>query len=241
MNTAGQDRRREPRLRVRHHGVVEVTLRQPDGKISDSVQAELQDLSLTGAKLLCPKLLVYRQATELNLRCAEPQFDLNFSAEVCWMKPAANGQWHLGCSFVPELPAGIMENLLAVGVLERRRWIRNAHRVPVLARWEVSNALLPAFLWDFSEGGFCILSPGKAGRQLTVRGQQQADIEVHAEALWDAETDGGCVAGCRFLDHDGYHRMLRLLPSEELQRRQAAGSGLLGRLKGAVGTLLGRG
>lgn len=240
MNSAGQDRRQEPRLCVRQRGVVEVTLRQPDGKIADSVQAELQDLSLTGAKLLCPKLLVYRQATELNLRCAEPAFDLNFSAEVCWMKPAANGQWQLGCSFVPELPAGIMENLLAVGVLERRRWVRNTHRIPVLAQWEISNAMLPSFLWDFSEGGFCILSPGKAGRQVTIRSEEKEGVEVHAEALWDAEMNEGCVAGCRFLDQDGYHRMLRLVPTDE-QQRQAASNGLLGRLKGAVGTLLGRG
>ena len=236
-----EDRRREPRLCVRERGVVEVNLRQPDGKVADSVKAELQDLSLTGARLLCPKLLVYRQATELNLRCEQPNFDLNFSAEVCWMKPAPNGQWLLGCSFVPELPAGIMENLLDVGVLERRRWVRNTHRIPVLARWEVSSAVLPAFLWDFSEGGFCILSPGKAGREVTIRAEQRTDVEVRAEALWDAEMAGGCVAGCRFLDRDGYNRMLRLLPSEEEQRRQATNNGLFGRLKGAVGTLLGRG
>ena len=240
MQQPAQDRRREQRLQIRKPEQVEVTLCHRDNRGTESVSAELQDISLSGAQLLCPKLLVYYQSADLIVKCEDPKFELSFAAEVCWMKPAPQGKWLLGCSFVPELPAGVLENLMAREIVERRRLVRQTQRVAVLASWEQSGETLPAYVWDFSPEGFCILSPGKSGRQVTVRGETpQPPVELKAEALWDIKMAGGYVAGCKVLEDDGYDRMQQLAASENGQRSPAS-KGLLDSLRGAVDALLGR-
>lgn len=239
-----EERRREPRYEVANPHLVEVSIHQADGRVSQSIGAQLSDLSQGGAKLLLSSPLLYDQSAELALRSAEMKLDLLVSAEVCWMRPAGHGTWQLGCSFVPELPIGILEKLFAGGILERRNAKRQPHRLPVTAKWETPAATMPAYVWDYSEGGFCLLSPCKAGRQVTVAaaGTVEDTPTVRGRTQWEVEMAGGFVAGCRFSDEQGYET-LQTLRSRDEQRRKPNGerrSSMLSTFRDFVGGFLQR-
>jgi len=210
-----EDRRREPRYHVYAPHLVDISIQQADGRVSQTIDAKLLDLSQGGAKLLLSAPLLYDKTAELALRSAELKLDLIVSAEVCWMRPADQGHWHLGCSFVPELPIGVLEKLFAGGIIERRVASRLPQRLPVTAVWEGPPATMPAYVWDYSEGGFCLLSPCKAGRQVTVAPEPVSeDVSVRGRTQWELEMAGGFIAGCRFEDENGFERMQTLREQE---------------------------
>jgi len=237
-----EERRREPRFSVNNPQLVDITIQQPDGRVSQSINAELQDLSQGGARLLLSAPLLYDESADLAFRSTDLKLDLIVSADVCWMRPLEHGQWMLGCSFVPELPLGVLEKLFAGDILERRSAKRELHRLPVTAVWEAPPATMPAYVWDYSTGGFCLLSPCRAGRQVSVAAEPEPESpSVRGQTKWELEMAGGYVAGCRFVDSDGFQQMQDLKVEEppiapEGERRTS----VLQAFRGMVGSFLQR-
>jgi hypothetical protein len=93
------------------------------------------------------------------------------------------------------------------GVLERRRFRRDAVSGRAIAKWETLPGAFGVRTVDISEAGFCILcpKPGQTGqRMLLSHGTGDATITLQAKAQWCAKLERVYLVGCAFLDHQGY-------------------------------------
>jgi len=204
--------RAEPRYKVRNIEFVDVTVRQDSGT-TDAALAEVRDLSRGGASLVVTRPLQFQEALLIKLESAKLGLDLSISAEVCWIRSLDEGRWLLGCSFAPPLPPESLEKLFVSGLLERRSYRRHQTRMAVTAQWELDTNVLPAFLWDISEGGFCILSPqpSKTGRRVLICAQGANEVvQIPAKTQWEMKVGDGWVVGCEFATREGYSLVQKL-------------------------------
>lgn len=199
--------RNEPRFETRNPETVRVTIGEVGTDGGVAAQGKLSDISRGGAKLIVSQRLPMQASVCMRLENPELQLDLTITGEVCWIVPAEGEGFAIGCTFVPDLPTDILEKLFACGLLERRIFSRRALRVPAKARWEMEPNPTDAFLWDLSEGGFCVLSPqprtpGKRVLVTVTSGDKEAYIP--AKTQWGMKVGEGYVVGCEFVSKDGY-------------------------------------
>jgi len=197
--------KRENRIPVRNLQLVRVTVAGGPGQLTSS-DAVLGDISRGGAKLKLDQPLPFQDHISILLQSPELGLKLTLAARVCWVRQEPEGDWLVGCTFEPELPKDSLEKLFVSGLLERRLFPRKARRTLVSAKWELDAQTLPAYLWDVSEGGFCILSPQtrQVGRRVLITIEHQGRTEqVQAETHWQAPVAGGYVVGCQFINREG--------------------------------------
>jgi len=200
------ERRRDPRFKIRTGQALEVTLAQNGARPDQSVLARLIDISRGGAKLSLSSPVLFNSDALLRLKSASLGLDLTMAAGMCWSRPEENRGWLLGCSFTPRLPLEALTKLIESDVLERRITERRQRRIPITAQWELDPAPIPGYLWDVSEGGFCFLSPSRAGEQVTISpAETRRSTAIRARRQWSLEVGGGYVVGCRYLNA-GDHR-----------------------------------
>lgn len=84
---------------------------------SDSMSAELADLSRLGLKLIVNSQLAADD--RLRLRVTQPanHFQLELPITVRWCRPEDNGRWGVGCVFDCELSWETMGELFLNGIL----------------------------------------------------------------------------------------------------------------------------
>lgn len=201
------ERRRDPRFKIRTGQALEVTLAKNGSRPDQSVLARLIDISRGGAKLSLASPVLFNSDALLRLKSPSLGLDLTMNAGMCWSRPEEERGWLLGCSFSPRLPEEVLSKLIESDVLERRITERRQRRIPITAQWELDPAPIPGYLWDVSEGGFCFLSPSKAGEQVTISPTEtRRSTTIRARRQWSLEVGGGYVVGCRYLNA-GDHRI----------------------------------
>jgi hypothetical protein len=229
------ERRKDPRFKIRSGQALEVTLAQNGARPDQSVLARLIDISRGGAKLSLSSPVLFNSDALLRLKSASLGLDLTMTAGMCWSRPEEDRGWLLGCSFSPRLPLEVLSRLIESDVLERRTAARRPRRIPITAQWELDPAPIPGYLWDVSEGGFCFLSPSKAGEQVTISPvETRRSTAIQARRQWALEVGGGYVVGCSYLNA-GDHRFF-----EDLQGyvEPQSDRGALGRMMASAQSTL---
>ena len=221
--------RREPRFDFRKNAVVQISMQTAEGQLTAVAQGHLCDISRGGAKLIVDEPVALQSSVVMRLSNTELHLDLEITGEVCWMVPAPDEGFAIGCTFVPDLPGEILEKLFSTGLLERRIFRRRALKVSAVAKWELEATATDAFLWDLSEGGFCVLSPlaRKPGRRLLLTVEaENGRIEIPAKTQWELKVGDGYVVGCEFVNKDGYlllrdleQEATEVAPATPLERR----------------------
>jgi len=199
--------RSEPRLSSRKLANVEISTQSADGDWSAVAQGQLCDMSRGGAKMIVDQPVTLQSSVVVRLRKPDLHLDLEVTGEVCWVAPADGADFAVGCTFVPDLPTDILEKLFSSGLLERRIFRRRALKIPATAQWELDASSTDAFLWDLSEGGFCVLSPlsRPTGRRLLLTvATERGKVAIPAKTQWTLKVGEGYVVGCEFMNKEGY-------------------------------------
>jgi c-di-GMP-binding flagellar brake protein YcgR len=205
--------RREPRYQVTRARAVRVIIERASGITQETLEAELSDLSPSGAKLRVesPTKVQFQEAILLRLESPDIGLNLTIHAKVCWIRGSAGDTWTLGCTFSPSLPEHCIQELFNRGLLERRRNNRRSVRGQAVARWELDAAATNVGLLDISSGGFSVLAPkpAKPGSRMSLRPEKWRgnDAEVTARVQWLLRVDGGFVIGCEFCDSRDFVRL----------------------------------
>ena len=212
-----EDVRREQRFRTRDVQRIAVRLRPVNTPAAEDRIAELCDLSRGGAKLIDadPAPEVSARIT-LSLHSAALGLDVSVAAEVRWIKPAGEKRWFVGLLIDPPLTEELLQQLLDEGVLDRRASERRMHNLRVIVQWDYDTTQMPAFIWNLSEGGFCLVSPRKPGRRVLVS-TENSSISVVGKVRWEMKTGGGYVVGCQFACKQSYDLMTALEPPLEAE------------------------
>jgi hypothetical protein len=205
--------RREPRYQVSRARAARVVVERTGDIAPEVIEAELLDLSPSGAKVRIENVAraQFQDGILLRLECPELGLNLSISARVCWIKPAGEGFSSLGCAFTPALPEHCIQELFNKGLLERRRNSRRSVRGQAMARWEVDAATTDVGMLDISTGGFSVLSARAArpGNRLAVVPENwpRSEPEITARVQWLLRVDGGFIIGCEFCEPDDYRRL----------------------------------
>lgn len=205
--------RREPRYQVTRARAVRVVIERAAGITQETLEAELSDLSPSGAKLRLesPAKVQFQEAILLRLESQEIGLNLTIHAKVCWIRGSAADCWTLGCTFSPSLPEHCIQELFNKGLLERRRNTRRSVRGQAVARWELDAAATNVGLLDISTGGFSVLSakPAKPGSRMSLRPEKwrASEPEVTERVQWLLRVEGGFVIGCEFCDSRDFTRL----------------------------------
>ena len=179
-----------------------------------------------GAILLVNFDLAVGETLRLDFQHAATGLALSRQATVQSSEVQAALEWRVECSFDVPLPEHAMHDLLDAGVLDRRRDARDPFHLPVLVQWEYDSTSCAGFLWNISEGGFCLVCPRKPGRKVTVF-TKDPGVRISARTRWQTKSGGGFVIGCEFVNADSYREMLTWKPRpivarpRGLERRQA--------------------
>lgn len=186
----------------------------------ESRRVELADLSAGGAKLRTNAALPLDEPIALSLSSTRAQFRLDVSATTCWVRQESAGCWAFGCAFKPRLPETVLDELFVNHLVERRTFERLPVRFPAEARWEGSPGDHPVSLWDYSEGGFGVLSAQLAPEQCRVLlklGQSgtPARQEVMGQARWRMQAGDGHLVGCTFINGLGYSTLQEFIERQQ--------------------------
>ncbi|MBI3468394.1 MAG: PilZ domain-containing protein [Planctomycetes bacterium] len=190
--------------RLEHvHAVID----RDEGRDPATLSAQPMDVSEGGIKLRVGAALEFEEPIGLKLRTEDGHLDLTLSCRVSWLRKEDKASWLIGCNFVPELPSEALQRMFTTGLIERRRFRRDAVSGRAVAKWELLPGAFGVRTVDISEAGFCILcpKPGQTGqRMLLSHGTGDATITLQAKAQWCAKLERVYLVGCAFVDHQGY-------------------------------------
>ena len=207
--------RREQRYRMRDAQRLAVRIRSGNSATAKVSAVELCDLSWGGAKLIVAEPVpAVNTRIALSLTSEALGLDVTAAAEVRWTKPAEGQRWFVGLQIDPPLTTELLQRLLSEGVLDRRTSERRMHNLRVIVQWDYDTTQMPAFIWNLSEGGFCLVSPRKPGRRVLVT-TENSSISVVGKVRWEMKTGGGYVVGCQFSCKESYELMTALEPPLE--------------------------
>ncbi len=201
--------RQNPRYLVNRDADVTVTIDQGDG-ISESVRAELADISVGGAKFKTDTAFRIKKVVAVRIEATTAPYAVEVDGEVCWATPVSGDAWYVGCAFRPPLPAELLQEFAEAGVLERRRRRRETVSLSATAKWELETAATSVSILDYSpQGGFCLLapSPGQPGGRVELRIERDGEeTRVRGKIQWRCRADDGYLVGCEFLSgRDSIH------------------------------------
>lgn len=198
---------RAQRYPVKSLEEVHAEIERDESRDPATLSAEPMDVSEGGIKLRVKAPLEFEEPIRLQLRSDDGRLDLTLSCRVSWLRKDGKDSWLLGCNFVPQLPTDALELMFATGMIERRRFRRDAVSGRAIAKWELLPGAFGVRTVDISEAGFCILcpKPGQTGqRMLLSHGSGNSTITLQAKAQWCAKLERVYLVGCAFVDHQGY-------------------------------------
>jgi hypothetical protein len=231
--------RAESRFEVAGAEQLDVTVHRTDDDNAVPVAAHLLDLSPSGARLRLAAPPTFQESVRLRIESRNFDVELEIAATVIWIRPAADEQWTVGCSFVPHLPERCVRDLFAKGLLERRKSPRRPLAGRAMARWELSPVAVAVSLLDVSAGGFSVLSPVAVvtGSRMLLVAREGTEghpsIEIPAKVRWQLQGTDGCAVGCEFTTTNGLSLLREALPETaepwlELGERRLSLLSLLG-------------
>ncbi len=217
---------RDRRYAILHACAASVIIEGDAGGGPRSVEAQLVDLSRSGAELsvaTCPSI---DAAARLLINVPELQIDLVVEIEVCWAEPGEDDTWRLGCRFEPELPENLLEQLATGGVLDRRTDSRTPVSLRATACWEHDEARVPVRLQDISAGGFCMACAhiSQSDRRLLLHlSRPDGKMEsIKARMQWRLKTGDQYLVGCGLENVLDFHRLRAVADAEAEQRKLEA-------------------
>ncbi len=201
--------RQNRRYLVNGDADVTVTIDQGDG-VSESVCAELADISVGGAKFKTDTAFRIKKIVAVRIEASTPPYNVEVDGEVCWATPVSGDAWYVGCAFRPPLPAELLQEFAEAGVLERRHRRREIASLSATAKWELEAAATSVSILDYSpQGGFCLLapSPGQPGGRVELLIEWDGQkTRVRGKIQWRCRTEEGYLVGCEFLSgRDSIH------------------------------------
>ena len=181
------------------------------------LQATLLELCTWNATLRVRQTFKLDQQTNLRIYAPELKAPIDVASENCSTHHDNHNNQLLICSFEPQIPESILENLGQKSLVDRRTHERVSTELNVAASCEMGNARIPIHLINFSEGGFCLKSsvPLKPHSRILLRmqsimGQEAKEDHIIAKSRWQVESGGHHIVGCEFLDPDS-HQLLKQL------------------------------
>lgn len=212
--------RRDPRYRIKDNAELKVTIERRDGS-SCSINAELLDLSVRGAKFKAKEAVAVEDVVCLKIEIDRPKRIIAVSGRIRWVTPIAGDDWWLGCVFDVPIEFSILHELAVSGILERRRHRRDRISVRTTAKWELNSTRTEVCILDYSPGGgFCMLSQseGKPGDRVLLRfeSKEGREVLVCGTARWQVESEEGYVIGCEFLHTRNAAMLSELIESNSL-------------------------
>ena len=205
---------RDPRYYVKNGAGLCVRLTRK-GDEDSHVTAELIDISVGGAKLKVAEPPHIKDVLSVEIETAEPQQRIAVIGDVCWVSPAADGQWLFGCSFRPKVPANTLVDFAASGMLERRQHVRQVVSHVAKAERELDGQLIDVEILDYSRGGFSVRSNCQCepGDRLLLRLQAEdgREVEILGKTQWRFAVADDFTNGCGFVRDQDFVTMKRIL------------------------------
>ncbi len=197
-----QDRRREPRYDVSILHCIPAKIKRKAGEPNDTIDGELLALSRSGAKVSAAACLQFAEEITLQITFGKLDLAVELAANVCWIRPANNRKWLIGCSFSPPLSDESIAQLAASGIIERRQQVRQPICIAATAKWQLEEASFPVEVRDYSTGGFCFVSPRSArvghGVHISITTSDDQPYQISGRVCWHLERDGKHLIGCIF-------------------------------------------
>lgn len=210
--------RAHPRFRVRRDAGVTVTINR-DGGSTESIRATLVDISLGGAKFKSDVAIAAKEIIAVRIEVSDPPSEIEVDGEVCWLAPAKQDDWYLGCAFRPQICPGVLEKFAESGALDRRQHERIPISLSAYARWELDIGEVPVSIMDYSaQGGLSLLatSAGEPGSRVELKFQHKGrEVTVRCKIQWKTTFEECFLVGCEFLSSADAVRFSALLVEEQ--------------------------
>jgi len=203
MSQAGTQRSQQRIEVVGDYAVALIVEPEDMREEAETLQATLLNLSISGAKLVVPKLLRQNRSVRVHLIVDKLGVSFYLAAQIRWGTVDERGRYLVGCSFSPNIPEGILRHIAGEQRLERReRDRRPALRKVELVRpggrfWNREYAELR----NYATGGFCLELNREVelGDHLKVRLNKKLP-EVGVIVRWEMQRDKQTLVGCEFVD-----------------------------------------
>ena len=209
--TPNDERRRETRYTVAKARSIRIAVRRTVEDREETLKGTLIDLSQGGAKLLVPVSLQFSETVKLKMTIPNLDLTIDVNSEVCWIRPAEDNQWLVGCSFTPKISEDALAQLAAEGIVERRSQPRHSVEMLATACWESEREPFPVVLRDYSANGFCMSSiqPGKVGQGVSIdlNTLGESDRDITGKVRWQIEWKGEYLIGCMMNGDDDFERL----------------------------------
>jgi len=230
VSTLTKQIQREPRYLVIDHSSVDVTIHASD-YVDAEIDVQLLDISNGGAKLRTSDQVPEGQKLSLKLKSDEITGSVKVDATVCWSQLARGGEWILGCTFKPEIPRLVLDQLAKTGAFDRREDERVKVSIHSDAAWELTPELESVCIINLSSHGFCVASkqPGKPGSRVMLKFEEGRTVT--GRCRWQVASEAGFTLGCEFSSTEDY-TTLRQIHAETEALLSTEKRGLLRRILG---------
>ena len=199
------ERRHESRFETSSRPSIRVHIQR--SQPVETLQAELINLSPSGAKISLSTVLRFSEVVRLRIQIPRLGINVDVNSAVRWVRPAHDNQWIFGCSFAHDIAESVLDQLATAGLIERRRDPRHSVRIPGFARYELVTETIPIEVRNYSDRGFCIassrLSTVGTTVRVTVNGLGDSSRSLYGEVCWQAEQDGEYLLGCMIKSNAG--------------------------------------
>lgn len=206
----------EPRYEINEALAVTVTIEPEDRRLAPfELTATMLNLSASGAKLLVPMRLENDRALHVKLAMDHLGVSFHLAARVCWTEQWENGAYVIGCRLSPEIPEGILQQVVQGGTLNRRDHGRRTADValrfapPGTSQWRRRTALLR----NYAAGGVCLETTRSAapGEILRLYPDRRRFAEFDVTVRWVLQQSDRYIYGCEYTDAEAFERLQRSL------------------------------
>jgi hypothetical protein len=195
--------RADQRYELAGNQIIPVTIVSDEHRVDPiTVDAQLLNLSSTGAKLALPIDLPRDRWLRLKLTLEEFALTIYVSGKVCWKSNGGEQSCQVGCRLNPQIPTSILQHVAQSGRLDRRDEDRRPVQRPVaiVRRRGLRTVEEPADLHNYADGGVCLSAsqPAELGERLTLRLDGGPKFEVVVR--WQMQQGDQCLIGCEYVD-----------------------------------------
>jgi hypothetical protein len=178
----------------------------------ETIDGQLLSLARSGAKVSACACLQFAEEISLQISIAPLGLHIELDAKVCWIRPADNHQWLIGCSFSAALSDESIDRLAVSGVIERRQHTRRPVNVAATAKWQLQEESFPVALRQYSFGGFCLACQQAPqldqGVQVLITTSNRETYRISGRVRWHLEQDGEHLVGCTFSAGEDFPHLL---------------------------------
>ena len=199
-----------------HPELVDTTILPCEPETTQACAAELREISPLSAKLLVQGLPNLPAHCVIQLKSLKFMQTLRIPAEIDWARPNPAGDWLVECGFDAPMAEASFNELLAIGLLERRSSVRHQTRIPVEVQSAPGLHRLPGIIRDVSEGGLCLMTSEapKTTRDVyisTLIGHDEVTLKL--KVRWSLCVGPNHLIGCQFVDGQDYHLLRKMQPA----------------------------